>query len=678
MAIAGRAFFGYPEAGPLAHPVFRSSRRPNALLTVSAAYVGITLAMTWPLARGLARDLPADLGDSLLNCYLLDWTAHRLQRLAQGDWRAFDGYWSAGIFHPEPLTLTYSDHLFAQAAQILPVYALTDNLILCYNVLFLSTFVLSALGTFVLVRDLTGSRCAAFVAGLFYAFAPYRVAQLPHLQVLSSQWMPFALAGLRRFFDTGRFTALGAAGAALLAENLSSGYLMVFFGPFVLAYCLYEIVRRGFIRDRRVWTALTLTGSAVAILTAPFVWPYREARALGIPPRSLEEVRFYSADLLSYLTTTPLLRLWGSVMTARPKPEGELFPGLTPLAFAAVAISVSMLRGSRRGRERPRTGRLRRMLAVVALGATVVYGLAFATAFWTDTLDLGLVIVRLRGKWRVALIFLGALGALLALSPRARAILAGDPRNPTSFYAGALVAAAVLSCGPVLTVGGDVRLDPAPYWLFYRYVPGFDALRVPARFGMLVAVFLAVLGGLGAATIARRAGRAGRLAVLVGGLAFLVEAAAVPIPVNLTEGLDGYATPAPRVVPARDAPPVYRFLRTLPADAVIAEFPFGIDAYEVRYLYYATVHRHRLVNGYSGYFPSSYQRRKRLFSAIFSDPDRAWRELRASGATYVVLHEGAYRGDEGARVGAWLRGYGASEIARFDGDLIYRLPAHSP
>ena len=79
-----------------------------------------------------------------------------------------------------------------------PIYALTHNPILCYNLLFLSTFALSGFGMFLLGRELTGSDAAGFVAGLAFAFAPYRMSNIPHLQVLSSAWMPFVLFGLHR------------------------------------------------------------------------------------------------------------------------------------------------------------------------------------------------------------------------------------------------------------------------------------------------------------------------------------------------------------------------------------------------------------------------------------------------------------------------------------------------
>ena len=109
--------------------------------------------MTWPLAAGLARDVPGDLGDSLLNMWILGWGAEHLPRLLTGRSAGRD-FWNANIFHPEPLALSFSEHLFGQVLQILPVYHLTGNLILCYNLLFLSTFVLSAFGMYLLVRDL--------------------------------------------------------------------------------------------------------------------------------------------------------------------------------------------------------------------------------------------------------------------------------------------------------------------------------------------------------------------------------------------------------------------------------------------------------------------------------------------------------------------------------------------
>jgi hypothetical protein len=68
-------------------------------------------------------------------------------------------------------------------------------------------------------------------AGLGFAFAPYRTASLPHLQVLSSAWMPFALLGFRRYFEAGRWRSLAGGSTAWVAQNLSCGYYLLFSVP---------------------------------------------------------------------------------------------------------------------------------------------------------------------------------------------------------------------------------------------------------------------------------------------------------------------------------------------------------------------------------------------------------------------------------------------------------------
>src|SRR4029079_6916346 len=52
---------------------------------------------------------------------------------------------------------------------------------------------------------------------------------------------------------------------------------------------------------------------------------------------SAERVR-YSADVYSYLTTSPLQPVWGPIARAFPKAEGDLFPGLITVTLALVGI----------------------------------------------------------------------------------------------------------------------------------------------------------------------------------------------------------------------------------------------------------------------------------------------------------------------------------------------------
>jgi hypothetical protein len=106
-----------------------------ASLFAFVTYSVISLLLTWPLVTGLGSDVPGDFGDSLLNMWILAWGAEHLPSLLTGG-LSWSQFWDANIFHPSPLALSLSEHLFGQVLQILPVYWLTGNIILCYNLLF--------------------------------------------------------------------------------------------------------------------------------------------------------------------------------------------------------------------------------------------------------------------------------------------------------------------------------------------------------------------------------------------------------------------------------------------------------------------------------------------------------------------------------------------------------------
>ena len=394
--------------------------------------------MTWPLAIELARSLPSDLGDPVFNCWVLARNGRWLIDFLAG--KPVSDFWDGRIFYPAPLTLAYSEHLVVPSALALPLVAATGNVVLSYNVLLLSSFFLSAFGVFLLVRDLTGHTAAAFLAGLFYGFSPYRVDQLPHLQVLSSQWLPFALLGLRRFVASGRPLPLALSALALVAQGLSCGYYVLYFLPAAGIYAAFELLRQGRDRDPRRILGLALAAAAVSAVTLPFLLPYREINRLGLLVRHRSEVELYSADILSSLTAPENLRLWGGVLNAYRRAEGALFLGFVPVALAAAAVVA----GARRVRR------------------------------------------------------------TLARSPRPVSVLRSAVLSETVFLLAAAVTTWILALGPVIRFHGRAILGPGPYALLYDHVPGFDGLRVPSRLTMLLALLLAILAGKGAAALLGR------------------------------------------------------------------------------------------------------------------------------------------------------------------------------
>ena len=628
------------------------------------AYVATAVAATWPLARGLGRDVAWDLGDSLLNMWILSWDVEQMRRIAAGDLGRIASFFDANIFHPLPLTLAYSEHLLPQAIQIAPLSLLTANPILCYNLLFLSTFALSGLGMYLLVRELTGNAWAAFVAGLLFAFAPYRLTQASHLQVLSSQWMPFALYGLLRYFETRRVRPLAGAALALVAQNLSSGYYLLFFPPFAAAFGVWQIAIRGLWRDRRVWAHLAAAAVVVAAITVPFLLPYAAVRGQGFVERTFTEVARFSADVYSYATALPGQRVWGSSMQALPKAEGMLFPGAVPVLLSLLGLVMWRRRDEMRSPPR----------FVAWLFAALAIGHA-AAAIMTivvrrTTIDTSLFVIRIGNINQLLLRAAIAFGLLLVVSPDARRRTAGFMRD-RGFFLVALIVAFWLSLGPAPQSMGRPLEIAAPYAILFDYVPGFDGVRVPARFAMIVALFLAVLGGYGAAVLTRW--RFGRPALVLLMLLFLAEATHVPFVVNGATPPQGFNAPEARVYRPARAPAIYNAVAELPPSTVLAELPLGYSDFDQRAMFYSTVHWKPLVNGYSGFAPPHYGRLTAVLSEIPRHADVSLAALKEIGVTHVLLHEAAYVDGEGVATAAVFRESGAVELARAGTDVLLQL-----
>jgi hypothetical protein len=636
-----------------------------------SAYSALTLVMTWPLAPGLTRDVPGDLGDSLLNLWILGWGVEHVPRLVTGQ-MSLDDFWNANIFHPEPLALSFSEHLFGQVLQALPVYYLTGNLILSYNLLFVSSFVLSGLGMYLLVRELLGdgphTTAAAFVAGLIYAFIPYRIAQVAHIQSLSSQWMPLALYGFVRFIRTDRLRALAGGTAALLMQNWSCGYYLVYFAPFVAVFVPHQIVASGRTREWRVWISFAAAASVVVAGTWPFLSLYLEGQRVHGVGRPIGEVIRYSADVYSYFTAPETLRLWGDVMRMYPKPEGELFFGLTPMLLVVAAMAAAI--GGSQDPPLPAARWAERILLLIVLVQLAgLVGNILTGGFVTSFAGIP---IRATNSGRLVTGICIVLAILAAVSPRARRQLRAAIRSPLTLAVALTLVALWLSLGPMPQSRGRTLAGIGLYGILYDYVPGFSGLRSPARYAMVAGVFLAIVAGYGAAVVLRRVARPGLVAAAMGGV-FLIEAAFVPMPINLTWS-EGRAALPPRVEVASSAPAVYRHLATMQDVRVITEFPFGDPERELRYVYYSTVHWKRLVNGYSGFFPQRYNVRLARFARITSDPGGAWQALRDTGTTHVIVHEDAYAAGEADEVKGWLTRHGARALVRFDSDVLFTLP----
>ena len=149
----------------------------EVLLAATAAVV-IAIVMTWPLVRDLGDVVPRDIGDPLAIAWQPAWGGHALlnQPLA---------FFDANRFWPIPDSLAFGDALIGYA----PAGMIGDgpeDALVRYDFLFIFSYALAFFGAYLLAREIGIGPAGAAVAGVAFAFAPFRLEQDGHMQVIAS------------------------------------------------------------------------------------------------------------------------------------------------------------------------------------------------------------------------------------------------------------------------------------------------------------------------------------------------------------------------------------------------------------------------------------------------------------------------------------------------------------
>ena len=602
-------------------------RELRAFVIAGVAYLAISLAYTWPLALHLGHGVPHDPGDPLLNTWILWWSTQAVPLTPH--------WWNAPAFFPAPGTLAFSEHLLGLAPISAPLTVLTHLPLLGYNVALIATFVLSAMAAHFLAFTLTKRHDAAVVAALAFAFAPYRLVQVSHIQVLASFWSPVCLGALHRHGRTSNSTWAIVAAVAWLMQALSCGYFLFFLSVLLVLWVLWFAIGRWTVKQ---FVIVAVLFAIAALVLLPFLLGYQAIlRDTYGFTRSLQEIRLFSADVAGLLLASDESLLWGWVHFV-DRAESALFPGLTIVVLAILAIVQA----------RPfaisenETRLLRSMrLALVALCVVLLVGAAIPIVHGPWVLKIGPVRLLSIGRAHkpLTLALIAAL-ALIVMLPRVRAAI--GRRSPLAFYLFAAFLMWVFALGPDPTFLHRPVIYRSPYGQLMQ-LPGFDGLRVPARFWMMALVCLSVVAAL---SLNRLKSRTRSIVMAAATFGIL---------------LDGW----PRTFMVVSAPLVRRSPSGVSARL---DLPMGPDI-DAQALYQQMFDPVPLYNGFSGYFAPHYFALRMLVEAADA---RILHVLAARGPLGVVID---HAGDAQGTLRRWVLSYpGATTVHTEDAWSSYRLP----
>jgi hypothetical protein len=193
------------------------------------------------------------------------------------------------------------------------------------------------------------SVASGIIAGVVFAFDPSRFFRISQLHLTAVQWVPFGLAFLHRYFNSGKARDLRLAILFLVLQALSGGHGAVYLIVAMLALAIFQLIRRTPIEPLKRLRDIGIPG-LLLILPAVLIWlPYRRAQVEMGLRRTLEN---WTVTPNSYIASPThahqWLASWFTETNFEETASAYLFPGVLPLILAVIAIVPGGVREPRK------------------------------------------------------------------------------------------------------------------------------------------------------------------------------------------------------------------------------------------------------------------------------------------------------------------------------------------
>lgn len=201
---------------------------------VGISYTLLTIILTYPVLFKIKTDIPGTGADSFQWMRILWYTKIAIQE-ANLTALTHDNL----LFYPNGIDSTPFSSAFNQILYVLLSPFLELHVI--YTVLWLLTFIIGAIGSYLLVKYLTDNKYAAFIAGIVFAFSPYHFSRgLYFFGAATVQWIPFCALFLMKTVKEEGIKNPILAGIFFILVAMSDLQYLIFMGIFAGLVFLYD------------------------------------------------------------------------------------------------------------------------------------------------------------------------------------------------------------------------------------------------------------------------------------------------------------------------------------------------------------------------------------------------------------------------------------------------------
>src|ERR1043165_6231083 len=453
-------------------------------------FLTLTVLMTWPWALHL-RDAVSDRGDPYSIAYWLWWDYHQTFHDPRN-------LFQATAFHPYKYTMAFTENNYGVALLFFPLFALGFKPLTVLSLATLVAFAFSGYGMFRLVRTLTNSLGAAWIAGIVFAFVRYHFQRLPHLHLLFTGWIPLLLEALILYSRQRTWKSAIWLGIAFVMNALTSvTYFILTLVPLTLTG-IFLIAWWNLLRDSKFWIRFVALLGLASLVVLGFLYPFYRVHQLYGFARSPDQVIGLSAWPIHWLAASERNKLWFGLGGAAARDELMLFPGFLPplLAVAAFLLVRPAAQQFPTLTTRIRSSAYFRTLLIVLDCLAVVLLLICLLTIGYGAIHprvFGIELLQSTHATRPLYFFIVVVGLRLVLAPpqfvnrllekNTFATIKSDPRS---------VAYVVALLWTVTRVLGSFGMNLFFHRMLYETIPLFRSMRAPARWAMIAYVGLAI------------------------------------------------------------------------------------------------------------------------------------------------------------------------------------------
>jgi hypothetical protein len=328
-----------------------------------------TLVFFWPLIMNIANY--SEGGDAMFNAWTLARDQHCILR------QDCPQYANANIYFPHKDTMYYSETQLSAGLLTLPLYFINDNPIFSYNILTILSFFFAGWFMYLLAKRLSkGNELYAVLAGLVFAFAPFKMAAISHLQNISIFYLPLGVLLILLYIEKPARRYLYALFAVLALQFFASWYQMVFV-LITLGVLLGGMLLFRLVKPRQI-LMLSLVIGLAAISTAPLAKGYIHFSKTNQATFDIGQQITYSSSLSDYVKPQSGTLLGKAYYHLRPhsqvnsfNPDSYSYHGLVLYALA-ICLFVIVYRHRKASPEHKDRYRLTIILLVMALVGLII------------------------------------------------------------------------------------------------------------------------------------------------------------------------------------------------------------------------------------------------------------------------------------------------------------------